>query len=658
MATDDNDSLPIELDLPADSDTSLPAWVATLIVAIGAVLPVPADVAFAVLRALLAPYAAGGVHRATFEALPTSARQAIRAAYDAKHAAITAAAMPTQRQPIPVVREASGPVPAVPAVLATATVPPRLAAVRNGSWARIRTGEHRGDWGARIPSGRGYVNAGDIVRLYRSNGNRSPSLHVLTDIVFQDATSTIAAVRDVTDAERASVLRGNTPANGVPVVDTSDERDVAGYGSGPTEADAQRDFPPSRDSGPITSSLTNIASEATSNAQPSAPRAERETVAPSSTSADGQSGTFQTNGTTHTPTGPSIFDRPRDQRTFTVGTPTNTAASVRRLIGERDFIAGAVAEGSMLQVSWTGGGETTCGKIDEALLAIGREGDSPERKSALAYAGDAVDSLRSRMYDTYRLPNNSLPDGIKAQWIVGRKLSGSTVNAGDAYGEALLVVSLKDDETLAFDGETGLASAVRTRYAAATAKQTLKSDTLTSWLARTLRTRHGGVKRGHVWYIPGGQADAARALINAISPLWGDHEIMPVTTGPDLMRSLTRGLMVEVQAIAKDFSNSTALAKAAARKSATKIASERHSATPETIEQEAELAESRATVSSVVAARILRELGTVAARVQGYETVLGADSVANAKAMIADLRRTLEPLTDDTSARASMLELD
>jgi hypothetical protein len=246
----------------------------------------------------------------------------------------------------------------------------------------------------------------------------------------------------------------------------------------------------------------------------------------------------------------------------------------------------------------------------------------------------------------------------RPRWIVGRKLSGRDINAGDPYGTALLVVDLKDDDTLAFDGDVAIGNQIRTRYAAATAKQTLKSDTLTAWLSRTLRVRHAGVKRGHVWYIPGGQADAARALIDAISPLWGDHEHIPVTTGPDLMRSLTRGLTDEARAIQTDIANSTALAKSAARTKAEKASRQLNGATDETVKADGDLAERRAQISATVASRILRDLGKVAARVAGYETLLGAESVASVKTLITTLRATLEPLSDDTSARAAMLELD
>lgn len=617
-----DDSLPIELDpLPMPE---LPAWVATLLVAIGAIMPLPANVAFAALSALCAPLQNGGSRRAEFLALPVNVQNAVRDAKSAKLNAINAAertgaqqrATATQRQVIPVMQ-----------------APPVL----TGTWTRIQSGPHAGEWGARVDNVTS-VQTGQLVRLYKRGANRG-SLHAVVAFGMRD-NAAICAIRDATDAER-NATRGTTPVDGVPV-------QVAIEPSGPAvEIAAESTQEPVS----IEGALANAAAQGATLNAPQAPSSAR-AIAPVATVEPTSA------GITTTTSGPSYFDRPRSERTgFQVGA-SQTSTNVRSLINERDFIAGAVAVGSMLQASWTGGGSTTAPSVYDALVRVGREDDAPEGKSTVAYAGDAVDSMRNREYDTYRRPNNGLPTGIKAEWVVGRKLTSRDAVAGEAYGTTLLVVSLKADDTLAFDGDLSIAASIRSKYASDLAKSTLKSDTLTAWLGRILRTRHGAVKRGHVWYIPGGQADAARALIDAISPLWGDHEHIPVTTGPDLMRSLTRGLTIEVQAIADDLAESTVQAKARARTNAEKTAREIHNATEASVTAAMDLAERRATVSNTVAARLLRDLGKVAARVAGYETVLGSDTVTNAKALIADLRRTLEPLTDDTSARAAMLELD
>lgn len=344
---------------------------------------------------------------------------------------------------------------------------------------------------------------------------------------------------------------------------------------------------------------------------------------------------------------------------------TETRAAVRALLNEGKLIAGAVAAGSMLQVSWVGGGQTTLGKVREALAAIGREHDAPSAPSAVRHAGRAADALKSTTWDTMRLPSGDLPDGIKARWLVGRKLSASTVKAGDSYGKAALVVSLTAGDALTFDGDQTLAASVLNSYNAATAHETLKSEDLTAWMGQTLKYRHYAVKRGPVWYVPGGQADAARALSETIAKLWGDHERIPVTTGADLMRSLTRGLTDETKAIEAEFGKLTGEARERAKDKAIAECAERSARSTRrggpamnqaAIDAEADAAWKRATVSPTIAARLLRELAEVAGRVEGYAMVLGEEHTTTAKGLIIALRNQIEPLTSDFDQRASMLE--
>jgi hypothetical protein len=337
---------------------------------------------------------------------------------------------------------------------------------------------------------------------------------------------------------------------------------------------------------------------------------------------------------------------------------TATRSDVRARLSEGKLIAGAVDKATgFLQFSCVGGGSTTLGKVQEALAAIGREHDAPSSPSAERHAGRAVESLRGRDFDTKRLPTRDLPEGVKCRWLVGRALTGTVAQAGDAYGTALLLVDLRDDDTLAFDGDLQLATSVRSHYAAATAKETLRSEDMTPWLARIIRTRHYGVKRGVNWYVPASEGPALIALCEAIRPLWGDPEYVEgITSKTDLMRILGRGLMDELRAVLESLAADTELAKERARDKAANNATGR--GLPEaSIAAEAQLAYDRATISPRVASRLISQLATVAGRVAGYETVLGAEATTEAKAMIAAVRDTLAPLTDDTSLRAEMLEL-
>lgn len=69
------------------------------------------------------------------------------------------------------------------------------------------------------------------------------------------------------------------------------------------------------------------------------------------------------------------------------------------------------------------------------------------------------------------------------------------------------------------------------------------------------------------------------------------------------------------------------------------------------------IARERATVSPVIAARLMVSLAEIAARVSGYAMVLGEDSTKGITAKVAELRNQIEPLCNDTVQRASMLEL-
>jgi hypothetical protein len=674
--TDNNETFMLDLDPPA--------WLATLLVAIGAIVPLPPEIALAALQALVRPYSKGGPERERVEALSKAHRALLTEAYNAKFEAIQAArsapsasAPPpaTERQAIPVVTDApSAPVLSVPVVRPATWVP----LMAQGASFRPATGSEKARrvspdmWGARVDHDpTDPVTVGTVLRVQRANGGQSQRKTV-TGIVHSEPGVAYVTVRDTTDADMAP--RPRVAAGSAPVVTVRDERTApvinTPEGAIPLSSLMPDAIPASmipaalRDDtaiqglaseiAAVESALANIATEGANIAT-----AQREAayVEP----------TTRGNGSASVDSGASIgiFALPRAQRAFV---PTNatrgaTLTERQRLLSERDLIAGAIAADGWLQVSWTGAGSTEHGKVTDGLIAIERESDAPGVPSAEHYAGLAVDTLRGRDWDVKRLSKSATPAGVKATWLVGRALGGDRAALpGDAYGTAELFVDLVEGDAesglLKFRGNPRLADMVRDAYSASVASVALTSRVLTPWLGRVLRTRHGAVKRGHVWYVPPGHATAVRALIAAISPLWGDHETISVTTGPDLFSSLTRGLTVEAQAIADDYAEQTIKAREAAREKAREKAAKRHNASEAYIDAEGEAAYKRATVSPTIAARLLREIGTVAARVAGYETVLGAESVTNAKALINDLRRALEPLTDDTALRGAMLELE
>lgn len=696
VTTDDN-TIQLDLDPVPSGDPGFPAWLATLIVAIGAIVPIPADLAFEALKALCAPYAPGGALRPLVESLAPHYRTAMVAAKDAKLAAINASKAPrlaiVPRAPVALSEMVAAPV-------AAPVVAPELRSpmVHPGRWTplmvdsgarsghRLQSSAERARktapdaWGARIEHAPGaFDGAGSVCRLTSSNGRRS-SVHVVTAVVTTDGLTTIGVVRNATDADTAPrmIAAGSAPF-AAPVATSDVHTQIEG-------------------------ALAAIEDEGAALA---APRVESAIVEPTFRGAD--EGAIVAPAT-NTPTGPNVFEQARiarglapDARLGPVAIPARVAPVAvernlterQRLLTERNLITGAVAmRDGWLQVSWTGEGSTTHGAATDALIAVGRDGDAEiSVPSAVHYAGDAVRVLAGRDWDVKRLSKGQCPPGVKACWMVGRALGGGgrTAMPGDSYGTAELFVDLvggsdssSDDGVLKFRGSPMLADQVRTAYSGMVAAITLTSKVMTPWLGQVLRTRHGAVKRGHCWYVPPGHAMAVRALIGgpnyaaaceaaanstddeiqlpefdqgSVGALWGDHELAAVTTGADLYASLCRGLTVEAGRIAAELTLKTTEARENASEKAIEKASKIHNATAEYIAAQGSAAYNRATIGALTAARMLRDLGSVAARVAGYDAVLGERSVAAVKVQIATLRATLEPLCDDTSLRGAMLEL-
>lgn len=319
--------------------------------------------------------------------------------------------------------------------------------------------------------------------------------------------------------------------------------------------------------------------------------------------------------------------------------------AARATLASASLIAGLISEHSLLQWSWVGGGETTRGKVVDALPESLKD-LAPGAPSAVRQAGDAVDSMRSREYDTARLPSADLTDGIKARWIVGRKLTGQAITAGAAYGEALLVVSLHDDGSLTFEGEATLAAAVRTRYNKSTEHETLRSDVLTTWLGSTLKRHFYAVKRGAAWYVPSAMRDEALAFCEAISPLWGDHETINVTAPQDVTRVLANGIRDEISKLDRDVAEAIVDAQDRAREKATKDG------------VDPEIAARRAVLTVETAAKLVKQTAGVAARLAGYSGPLPEQTITELRAQLTATQKKLADVGgDDSVARAAMLEL-
>lgn len=372
-----------------------------------------------------------------------------------------------------------------------------------------------------------------------------------------------------------------------------------------------------------------------------------------------QNGPISQNPTVHTPTGPSIFERPRAQRAFRPGVDakSTTVAEAAPLMKTGDLIMGSVAAGQGASVSWSRSRHAvSCpsSKLHEALATINRVGDAPKLKSSKAQFGDVMQGLnnnglmaRAAVKSAAAKQGLVWPQTVASRWIVGSM--DATADLG-SLGEKHLVADLHDNGTVTFTGSEELGARVRSAFDARVASNVYDSTDLIQWLEKMLRRVHHGITWGGMIYIPAGEVEAVKELIGAVKSLLGrSFAVACVTTEEGLINGLVEGLDEEVGEVAKKFAD----AQEAARKRIYQAA-----ILAEKGEAQAEIESRRAVVLSGAAATLLREVTTVGERVRGYETLLGAAAVAPVKAKIAALDAAIRPLIDDTSARFASLDLD
>lgn len=341
-------------------------------------------------------------------------------------------------------------------------------------------------------------------------------------------------------------------------------------------------------------------------------------------------------GIVHMPTGPSVFDLPRSQRKVFAATASKTVSVTRPTLGKGDLIAGAIAAGQGVLISWAGSGKIERKALMTALAAIDRAEIAPAAKSARAQAGRAALSLNSSGFVCRTVAKPKAGTGVEAwpsdvshRWIAGVVDSSG---ASDSLGERALTVDLLDNGLLRFDGNQLLAARVRADYEARCEGDVYTSADLTAWLQRTLRDSHHAVAYGVTHYVPAGEAPAAKALVKTVSALWGTQWMrgLPVASEAELISGLTEGLAQEIAEIGERLEAAKVEAKEA----------------------------NRLQVGARRATTLLADLGKASERVTGYALMLGDDSVSAIRASIALLDSAIRPLCDDSSQRAAMLDMD
>lgn len=702
----------IERDVPTPA---LPPWLATVISAIAAILPgvVGADAAFEALRTLLAPL----TQDTRWMALPDTdpGKIAARAAKDAKLAEINAlrAPKPQQRQAVPVI-QASAPVPLASLMpqpqAVSASVPvaaPQaapLGVVLIGEWRQHQVGNEK-VWHALMPLAPNTraPRAGDIIAVARRNGHRENKR--VTKLVISnqhghlvavestrelptyrtgisapqhaDTTAALAAISPATPFDSAPVnselaTEDSALASELAGMQAESTHNASTQSSGSLADGTMRGVGFSTAQGYVTA-LANGVKRATADGYIATLRNAHgytsEQIAALTVTIIPEAAPLPVGtGITHKPTGPSIFDLPRAQRAFRVGSQPQTQAgratvrelqsAARATLNQSGLIAGLMTERALLQWSWTGGGERKRERFVDTFEAQGISTDLvPPAPSAERSCGHAVETLKGRDYDTKRLTNTDLPEGVKARWQVGHTLSGAAVTAGAEYGRISLVVNLHDDGSLSFDGDAALAAQVRGRYNAITSGEILKSDVLTAWLGRILAKRFYAVKDGAAWYVPAGMRDEALAFYNAVRAVgWGSHRSIRVTDEADVASVLSDGLRAALTRVSTLVTEAIDECRERARAKLVKDESERNRVPSE---QALTLAAQRATLTTTKAATLIKETAVLASRISGYESAMGEEAARELRQGLIAVQRALEAVAgDDTTARAAMLELE
>lgn len=297
-----------------------------------------------------------------------------------------------------------------------------------------------------------------------------------------------------------------------------------------------------------------------------------------------------------------------------------------------DLIAGAVATGHGVLVSWSGKGELTRAQIVSLVAAAGCPADwAPAARTAHAQAGAALDTLNGRGYVVRAARSGgktAAERGYKARWTVGAITHGGVV--GGQLGTTVLVATLSLDGRLELDGDATLAAEVRVEFDRRTGGEVVGSADVTAWLRSVLVGHLGAVRLGGSYYVPRASVDQAVALCQEVATVWGCDWMLPalpIATSDQLRAGLANGLAAEAQDVLDELE--------AQRAAATK--------------------DGKSEIGSRAAATLLAKLIKVQDRAAGYAALLGEKETARVRGAIGKAVETIRPLVSDTTQRGNLI---
>lgn len=250
-----------------------------------------------------------------------------------------------------------------------------------------------------------------------------------------------------------------------------------------------------------------------------------------------------------------------------------------------NLVAGAAAEGHGALTDWLGRGARTGAAIAAIVGNIIPDTWLPAPKDAPVQLGRAMQSVAGIRYVAKPVRKSADPD-IRAtetwlaRWILVTMPRARAVQAGQKYGDIVLVATLQGDEDagIRLTCETepsedpaqtiergNLCIALRTAYTALVASQVHQASDITRWLGYTLRSRLSAVRYGRSYYLPTETRAQAEALVNAFrTDGWGAnwmYPALPVATTGQLSLGLALGLALDVQELAEDLGHARAAAQ-------------------------------------------------------------------------------------------------
>lgn len=353
-------------------------------------------------------------------------------------------------------------------------------------------------------------------------------------------------------------------------------------------------------------------------------------------------------GITHTPTGPSIFDKPASERAFVVGPKSQAVEKLDVSMTDKTLVAGAVAEGHHAIIAWEGTSGMTRGQLLDALKGIGRMDWAPRAPNARAQAGHAIATLARGGLDVTAQRKSGTQTELESGehiWTVGK--IGHANQVGETYGKICVRFKLSGS-TLTYLGDAEIAEPIVGLFASRMAAELFKSSDVTTWLAKRLRDKFDAVAFGALgWLVPARHVADARKLCEAVQGAgFGSGWVtgLPVATSDQLRNGIVQGLVDEVteriDAIRKERADARAAKEAAIAAARDTEARDRASALA-------------GDIGSARAETHMAELRKIGQRIVAYGAVLGENRVDRARRWVGDAMAELEGIagTDYTGIR-------